>query len=227
MDFEHLSITILFFGGGVVSLLRENGNFTDVTQLGMLIESKRVRKILNMTLNQSQPTQYLGPANTEATPENPTWREPTGATTPMNPIPALTILLLGMIMSAHTQHSELAGTIHSYWGSLFAFGAAARMATYVLHYLHPPVSHVPSRPPTEIIAGFCLIAGGFLFMLSPRDITDVLEGSGGDAMVAFTVDMGVTAIVSAGVVGCMAIKGWALGMENTRQLEKMQRFANV
>jgi hypothetical protein len=193
----------------------------------MLIESKRVRRALNMTLTLSQPTQFMGPLNTEATPENPTWSQPKGTTTPMNPIPALTIMLLGMIMSAHSQHSELAATVHSYWGSLFAFAAAARLGTYVLHYLLPPVSYVPSRPPTEILAGFLLIAGGFLFMISPRDIMDVLEGSGADAMVAFTVDVGLTAVVTAGVVGCMAIKGWALAKENQRQLAQMEELANV
>jgi hypothetical protein len=125
-------------------------------------------------------------------------------------------------MSAHTQHSVLAATIHTYWGSLFALAAALRISTYLLHYFHPPTSYVPSRPPTEIIAGFCLIAGGFLFMLSPRDITDVIEGSGGDAMVAFTVDMGVTAVVSTGVVACMAVKGWAVGRENSSRIDQIE-----
>jgi hypothetical protein len=184
----------------------------------MLIESKRVRELLNTTLALSKP-QDLGQdaSNTHSTPENSSWQEPLGATTPMNPIPALTILLLGLIMSAHTQHSVLAATIHTYWGSLFAFAAAGRIGTYVLHYLHPPTSYLPSRPPTELLAGFCLIAGGFLFMISPRDITDVIEGSGGDAMVAFTVDMGLTAVVSAGVVASMAVKGWAMRMESRRR----------
>src|ERR1700753_4137751 len=116
----------------------------------MLIDSKRVRSLLNMGLTVSQPTEtHFQPEDPTATPENPTWSAPITAPTPMNPVPALTILLLGMIMSAHVQHSVLASTMHSYWGSLFAFAAGARICPYVLHYLNPPVSYLPNRPPTE------------------------------------------------------------------------------
>jgi hypothetical protein len=208
MDYEHLSITILFFGGGL---------------LGMLIESSTVRKMLNMGLSVSQPDEtHFQPEDLSATPAHPTWTQPMTYPTPMNVVPALTILLLGLIMSAHVQHSVLAQTMHSYWGSLFAFAAGTRIATYVLHYLNPPVSHYPSRPPTEILTGFCLVAGGLLFMMSARDITDVLEGAGGDAMVAFVVGMGLTAIVCAMTVASMAVKGWAVAREHGTQLQNLR-----
>ena len=174
----------------------------------MLIESKRVRRFLNMGLTVIQPGEsHFQPENDRATPTKPTWDAPKTAITPLNPIPALSVLLLGLIMGAHTQHSALAATVHTMWGNLFAAGAVFRMMTYVLHYLRPPVSYLPGRPPSELVAGFCLIAGGLMFMNSARDITDVLEGSGADAMVAFTVTMGFTALICAGVVSCMAIKG--------------------
>jgi hypothetical protein len=189
----------------------------------MLIDSKRVRKLLNMTLTVSQPTEtHFQPEDPAATPENPTWSAPITSPTPMNPVPALTILLLGMIMSAHAQHSVLASTMHSYWGSLFAFAAGARICTYVLHYLNPPVSYLPNRPPTEIITGFCLVSGGVLFMMSARDITDVLEGAGGDAMVAFVVGMGFTAVVCTLVVAAMAAKGLAVAREHKSQLTDLR-----
>jgi Protein of unknown function (Ytp1) len=171
----------------------------------MLIESRRVRTLLNASLPTTPHRRGSDPKNEAA--------EPRSATTPMNPIPALTILLLGLIMAAHQQHSALASTMHTYWGALFACGALARLATYLLHYLSPPTSHLPARPPTEMLAGFALAAGGVLFMMSARDVTDVIQGSGGDAMVAFTVGAGVTAVVCAGVVGCMAVKGWAVRRE--------------
>jgi len=195
MDYEHLSITILFFGAGL---------------LGMLVESKWVRRLLITGISFREGNVGAEKPNQMAILER--------STTSMNPVPALTILLLGLIMAAHVQHSALAGTMHSYWGALFAFSAAARMGTYILHYLRPPVSHLPSRPPTELLAGFLLVSGGLLFMMSARDITDVIEGSGGDAMVAFVVCMGLTSVVCAGVVGCMAIKGWAVTKENTQMM---------
>jgi hypothetical protein len=125
-------------------------------------------------------------------------------------------------MSAHAQHSVLASTMHSYWGSLFAFAAGARICTYLLHYLNPPVSYLPNRPPSEIIVGFCFVSGGLLFMMSARDITDVLEGAGGDAMVAFVVGMGFTALVCAMVVATMAAKGWAVAREHKSQLNDLR-----
>jgi uncharacterized protein Ytp1 len=176
-----------------------------------------------MPLTVSQPAEsHFAPEDPSATPANPTWSPPMTTPTPTNPVPALTIGLLGMIMSAHAQHSVLASTLHSYWGALFAFGAAARITTYVLHYLNPPVSHLPSRPPTEIVAGFALVAGGLLFMMSARDITDVLEGAGGDAMVAFVVGMGFTAVVCTGTVASLAAKGWAVARENRGRLEELR-----
>jgi hypothetical protein len=172
----------------------------------MLIESRAVRALLNVGL--TPPPHRRG-----SNPKDDLAPEPRAPTAPMNPVPALTILLLGLIMAAHQQHSALAGAMHAYWGALFACGALARLATYLLHYLSPPASHVPARPPTEMLAGFAFVAGGVLFMMSARDVTDVIQGSGGDAMVAFTAGAGVTAVVCAGVVGCMAVKGWAVRKE--------------
>ncbi|KAF2666660.1 hypothetical protein BT63DRAFT_415775 [Microthyrium microscopicum] len=212
MDYEHVSITILFFGGGM---------------LGLLAESKRVRKFLNTSLLLSQPpnSPFTPPSPiTTNSPTSGTWNGPSTSTTPLNPLPAFTILLLGIIMAAHTQNSALAATIHSMWGNLFAVAALARMVTYLLHYIKPPVSYLPGRPPSELITGFTLVGGGFMFMISPRDITDAIGGSGADAMVVFVVSMGLSALVCAGVVGCMAVKGWALGREHRRQLEGMERL---
>jgi hypothetical protein len=171
----------------------------------MLIESRTVDGLLSASL--AQPSRRRNSSDPKAQVHEP------GTPAPMNPIPALTILLLGLIMAAHQQHSALAGAMHAYWGALLASGALARLATYLLHYVSPHHSRSPARPPTEMLAGFALTAGGVLFMMSARDVTDVVQGSGGDAMVAFTVGAGVTAVVCAGVVGCMALKGWAVRRE--------------
>ena len=184
----------------------------------MLVESKRVRQFLNSTVTASahQPMDLQIHHTDDAHEEPGTWVPPNTSNTPLNPMPALTILLLGLIMSAHVQHSQFASTIHSYWGALFAAASLSRIGTYTLHYLKPPTSYLPSRPPTELVGGFCLVAGGFLFMISARDITDAMEGAGADGMVVFTVGMGFTAVVCAWVVLLMGIKGWAVSRQRSQ-----------
>jgi hypothetical protein len=95
----------------------------------------------------------------------------------MNPLPALIILLLGMMMSSHHQMSMVSTMVHKQWGTLLVGAAFARAATYVLLYLSPPTSILPSRPPSEIITAFCLMAGGLIFMASVSRPTSVLNYS--------------------------------------------------
>lgn len=59
-------------------------------------------------------------------------------------------------------------------------------------------------------------------MMSARDITDVLEGAGGDAMIAFVIGMGFTAVVCAMTVASMAVKGWAVAREHGVQLRNLR-----
>lgn len=140
-DMEHVSISIMFFGGGLV---------------GMLFESRRIRDALNSTL--------LGSPTYECDYED--WQPPKSQGVPLNPMPALIILLLGMIMGSHHQDSMTSTMVHKQWGNMFVGFAIARGMTYILLFLRPPTSYLPARPPTEIVAGFCLMAGGLIFMLS-------------------------------------------------------------
>jgi hypothetical protein len=132
----------------------------------------------------------------------------------MNPLPALIIMLLGKMMSSHHQDSMLSTMIHNQWGTMFMGCALARGLTYITLYISPPTSFLPSRPPTEIIASFCLIAGGITFMVSNKDTVAVLEQYGLDAMFTFTITMGITALIMAWVTVVIAIKGWALRRES-------------
>lgn len=122
----------------------------------MLIESTRIRSLLNAT--KSTP-QLSYPSESQE-------QEPKSYAFPMNPIPALVILLLGLMMSSHHQETMVATMIHTQWGTLLAGAAFARAATYILFYLSPPTSILPGRPPTELITAFCLMAGGMIFMAS-------------------------------------------------------------
>lgn len=180
-DLEHVSISIMFFGGGLC---------------GMLIESRRVRNLLNTNI-------LASPANRgkEATPPS--------YVTSMNPFPALIILLLGLMMSSHHQTSMVSTMVHKQWGTLFVGFALARAVTYILNYLSPPSSYLPSRPPSEIIASFCLISGGLIFMASNKDTVAAMERYHLDAMFLFTVTMGFSAFLMAWTIVVLAVKGWA------------------
>ena len=199
-DFQHVSITVLFAGGGL---------------LGMLIESSKVRGFLQtyMWLLRDE-VEYTDVTATASREEGERWKEPENASIPLNPMPALVILLLGILMSSHTQHSMLSSMIHKQWGNLFAGFSLARMATYVLFYLKPYNSYLPSRPPTEIITSFCLISGGLMFMASTRSVVTTLEKYGIGAMFMFTCMMGLTAGVMAWETFLLALKGWAEMKEN-------------
>ncbi|KIW61419.1 hypothetical protein PV05_01541 [Exophiala xenobiotica] len=192
-DLEHVSISIMFFGGGL---------------LGMLVESKRVRRCLNTVVDNM-------PARTEVPPSEALELRspPKQYGTSLNPMPALIILLLGLMMSSHHQDSMTSTTVHKQWGNLLGGFAVARLVTYVIIYISPPSSVYPSRPPTELISAFCLISGGLVFMASTRDIIHFMEGADLMAMFVFTVVMGFTAFIMSYEVFVLCLKGWATRKE--------------
>lgn len=139
----------------------------------------------------------------------------------MNPLPALIIMLLGKMMSSHHQDSMLSGMIHGQWGTMFMGFAMMRIVTYVIVYLSPPTSYLPSRPPTEILTSFCLIAGGITFVLSNKDTVAALESYKLNAMFTFTVTMGLTCLLMAWTTIVIAIKGWAQRKESQSTVMKI------
>ncbi|KAI8939750.1 hypothetical protein NX059_003495 [Plenodomus lindquistii] len=188
-DLEHVSISVMFFGGGL---------------LGMIVESRKMRDMLNYTVTSSK----------DIYPSDDHWQQPRQYPFSMNPMPALIIMLLGKMMSSHHQSSMLSAMIHGQWGSMFMGFSLARCLTYITLYISPPTSFLPSRPPTEIITAFCLISGGITFMVSNKDTVAALEGYHLDAMFIFTITMGLTALLMAWTTVVIAIKGWAVRKEN-------------
>jgi len=192
-DLEHVSISIMFFGGGLC---------------GMLIESQTIRRCLNVNVeNMSVRTEKhsgdghklrSGPKAYEAS---------------LNPMPALIILLLGVMMSSHHQASVVSTMVHKQWGNLLVGFAFARIGTYILTYISPPTSIFPSRPPTELVSGFCLISGGLVFMASTKDIIHYMETADLMAMFVFTLVMGLTAFIMAYEIIVLSLKGWATQKE--------------
>lgn len=208
-DLEHVSISIMFSGGGLVSCSlvdcpSESANM--FWQLGMIVESTKVRQLLNTAVVSSQAV---------SRDDEKTWLPPRQYDISMNPLPALIIMLLGKMMSSHHQDSMLSTMIHGQWGSMFMAFALARGLTYITLYISPPTSFLPSRPPTELITGFCLISGGITFMLSNKDTVAVLEVYNLDAMFVFTITVGLTALLMAWTTIVVAIKGWAQRNEHS------------
>jgi len=93
-------------------------------------------------------------------------RPPTTYEFSLNPIPALVILLLGIMMGSHHQQTMTSTMVHKQWGNLLLGASFARGLTYVVMYIRPPRSILPSRPPTELLTAFGLISGGIVFMAS-------------------------------------------------------------
>jgi hypothetical protein len=174
----------------------------------MLVESKLVRKWLN-TVVDTMPA----PSDVHPSEALKLRTPPKQYSTSVNPMPALIILLLGMMMSSHHQDSMVSTTVHKQWGTLLAGFSVARLFTYVITYISPPTSIYPSRPPTELVSSFCLISGGIVFMASTKDVIHYMEKYNLMAMFVFTVTMGFTAFIMAYEVVVLSLKGWAIRKE--------------
>lgn len=192
-DLEHVSISIMFFGGGLA---------------GMLVESKTLRTWLNTAVDSMPDRTEVHPEEAQEIKEHPE-----SYTTSLNIMPALIILLLGIMMSSHHQDSMVSTMVHKQWGTLLSGFSLCRGFTYLLTYLSPPKSIYPSRPPTELAASFCLISGGLVFMLSTRDVVHYMEEYNLMAMFVFTVVMGFTAFLMAYTMFVVGLKGWAVRRE--------------
>ncbi|KAM0411218.1 hypothetical protein ACHAPD_009419 [Fusarium lateritium] len=191
-DMEHISITVLFLGGGLC---------------GMLIESTCIRNLLNMTV------QDIKLINRHAVEDANETEGPDTYELSLNPTPALVIMLLGLMMSSHIQHTMMSSMVHKQWGNLLLGASLARGLTYFLMFLKPPKSILPSRPPTELLAAFGLISGGIIFMASSTDTVDGMIHYGLDAMFMYTVTMGLVGLLMAWIIIVLAIKGWAVRIE--------------
>jgi hypothetical protein len=176
----------------------------------MLIESTRIRDLLNATLIQSRNHSNLGHHVSDQEAQG----QPKSYRFSMNPLPALIVLLLGMMMSSHHQESMFSTMVHKQWGSLLVGAAFSRAATYVIFYMAPPTSILPGRPPSELITAFCLMAGGSIFMVSARDCVMSMEAYNLDAMFVFTMTMGFITFLMAWIILVIAIKGWAVRKED-------------
>ncbi|WEJ93409.1 hypothetical protein PSN45_000872 [Yamadazyma tenuis] len=127
-----------------------------------------------------------------------------------NPFPILCIFWTGTLMSQHQQASELSTAIHAQWGSLLAYGTFFRFVTYVMTMVLPRPRDLskPTQPITEIIAGFCLLAGGVIFMESCDPVILALEWRGYGAMFTLNVCLGLVFLLMAWIMSVFQFKTW-------------------
>ncbi|KAI9473791.1 MAG: hypothetical protein EXX96DRAFT_579376 [Benjaminiella poitrasii] len=116
--------------------------------IGILVESRSLRRLLERTI--------LTNTNTRAGSRNYS----------LNPFPALTVLMTGISMGNHHQDTAYSTNIHYMWGILLASAACCRFVTYLPLYRNTLTDVQPSRPPSELLGTFLLIAGSLLFVTS-------------------------------------------------------------
>ena len=101
-DYQHVSIAVMFWFGGL---------------LGMLLESKRVRAWLSTSAAQASGRSLDRIA------------EPAAYAFSFNPFPALAVGVTGVAMAAHHQTYQFQVTIHALWGGALALFAVFRFFT--------------------------------------------------------------------------------------------------
>lgn len=180
----------------------------------MLIESTKIRDLLNTTVTSAiENHAHDDELDALENDDKATSTVPDTYNFSLNPIPALVILLLGIMMSSHTQQSMVSTMVHKQWGTMLTGASFARGLSYVLVYIKPPTSVLPSRPPTELLAAFALMTGGVVFMASSGDTVGAMERNQLDAMFFYTVTMGFVGLFMAWEIVVIAVKGWAVRRE--------------
>lgn len=181
-DLQHVSIAFMYFGGGLC---------------GLLVESRSVRRLINRTVSTS---------NND---EEDDFNSGLTGSISINPFPAFIVFWTGALMSQHEQMLPLSTSIHMQWGYLLASAAVFRIGTYILIFLNPPKSTVPSRPLTELIASFGLVCGGLVFIQSNSETVEAMMWRSLDSMFTLVVNVGITSLIMAWTMVVMTIKAWA------------------
>ena len=189
-EVQHIGIAVMFWFAGLV---------------GMGIESKRIRRWL------SAPASAIAASVDAATAQSRklTATPPIQYIASFNPFPALVIGVTGAAMSAHAQVYLFQVQIHALWGFLLAAFAVLRCLTYFFVWLGPPQSILPSRPPTEALAAFCLAAGGLMFQFSTEELTLAAMRRGRDDQMMFlNVVVAFTCFAFCWALCIVTFKGW-------------------
>lgn len=117
-----------------------------------------------------------------------------------NPFPLMTVYFTGAIMSKHMQSSQLLTAVHIQWGQLLTVACAFRLLLYILKFIiksEPQSKSSSGAPFTELMALFCLLGGGLIFMESTEPAIESMEFHGLTEMFTFNVSVGLVALFMA------------------------------
>jgi hypothetical protein len=191
-DFEHASLAFMWWWCGLI---------------GILVESRALRRLLERTILDT-------PLDTP--------RHEAQQTYSLNPFPALTVLLTGISMGNHHQETQYSTNVHFMWGLLLSLAAMCRFVTYLSLYKNTPKDNQPSRPPSELIGAFLLIAGSILFMASNAGTMMWLRRNNIDSMFMMNVCVALTSITLCYVAMLQILKAWS----EKRETKKKQQFSH-
>jgi hypothetical protein len=209
---QHISIAVMFWFAGII---------------GMILETKSLKNLLALPVSLKQSSISARDSTTadEATCEEAISlpARPPSYNFSFNPFPALVIGVTGVAMAAHHQDYVYEVSIHMLWGNLLAGFSIFRILTYFFLFLRPPTSSImPSRPPTEALASFCLTAGGLVFILSSEEVSFAALRSGfGDMMMILNLTVAIVCFLFCGIATLMIVKAYAVKLQ--RQINQVQQ----
>lgn len=217
---QHISIAVMFWFGGLVGLVLEARRMRDLLNFAGVLnhpsaadpstEQISHRRAVRPSAYSPEGVPARDPADELVNAQVP----PPSYSASFNPFPAVIIGLTGSAMAAHHQDYMYEVQIHVLWGNLLAAFGLFRILTYVFLWLRPPTSVLPSRPPTEALAAFCLAGGGLAFMLSSEEVSFAAMRSGYDDVMAILCFLvAVVCLCFCFTALLLLLKNWALRRE--------------
>ncbi|UZJ55073.1 hypothetical protein CBS101457_004393 [Exobasidium rhododendri] len=200
---QHISIAVMFCFAGL---------------MGLILETKSIKKLLAISVVLRQTTVNEEDATVGGVEALALPALPPSYNFSFNPFPALVIGVTGVAMAAHHQDYLYEVSIHQLWGNLLAAFSVFRILTYFFLFLRPPTNSIlPSRPPTEALASFCLTSGGLVFMLSSEEVSFVAMRNGfGDFMMIMNLTVAIVSFVFCLIAALMIFKAYAVQREQRR-----------
>ncbi|CUM68075.1 uncharacterized protein PRCAT00005790001 [Priceomyces carsonii] len=113
-----------------------------------------------------------------------------------------------MQVDVYEQSLHLATDIHTQWGSLFMFGCAFRLLSYLMALLGPVPKSLtePSRPFSELLVSFALLCGGLIFMESTEPVVQIFEFRGYTSMFTLSVSLGLVTLFMGYQMSLMSLR---------------------